>query len=91
METEFGCAGDGNCDQCIGRSTPMLTRHHRWWPKNEYTTDLEKKFRNHPAHIDLMAWCEHRRLHFEQKPPQKPSINHMVAFLMRYERNKKDV
>lgn len=78
------CKGRGSCDQCVARRMGMvITRHHIWHPKDKYTSDIERRFRNHPDHIRMMPWCEHRELHLTQKPPEKPPIAHMVAFLRR--------
>lgn len=60
-----------------------LSRHHRFWPRDDYRTKLERAFRNHPGNIDLLPNCQHRELHLTTKPPEKPPGSQMAAFLLR--------
>lgn len=56
-------------------------RHHRYWPKDQYTTPLERKFRNDPRNIDYdICRCMHELEHLK-KPPKKPSVAFMRRFL----------
>lgn len=55
--------------------------HHQYWPKSEYRTDLEKRFRN--AFVELMCRSEHNEIHHHRKP-EKPSVYEMRQILEDY-------
>lgn len=63
----------------------ILTRHHLWWPKSDYVTETEKRFRDLDVNIVLIPDCVHAILHKHQKPPQKPPVEYMEAMLDLYE------
>jgi hypothetical protein len=86
MEKEpiIECKGQGTCSECLARKIGVfITSHHRFHPAKLYRTPLEKEFRNHPDNMDFMAWCEHSELHATTKPPEKPPLSHMRAFLFK--------
>lgn len=68
--------------------SPVDTIHHIYWPRTEYTTPLERKFRNHPDNKVNLPWCEHKQKHIEEEPPEKPTVAEMGAFLLRKAFNK---
>ncbi len=56
-------------------------RHHIWYPRNQYQTPLEKRFRNHPDNIQIMCRMAHELIHLTQEPPEKPLPEVMRLFL----------
>lgn len=78
------CLKQGSCRECISRKLGVfMTKHHRFHPASSYRTKIEQQFRNHPDNIDNIPWCEHVEHHATTKPPQKPPVEHMRAFLLR--------
>lgn len=57
--------------------------HHRWWPKRDYKTPLEKAFRELPENKVRMRVDDHRKLHATTEPPKKPSIESMRLAVQR--------
>lgn len=51
--------------------------HHLFYPRGDYDTPLEHKFRNLPENKQQICRYEHERIHFEQLPPTKPSFEVM--------------
>lgn len=57
----------------------FVDTHHPFWPRCEYTTPLEKRFRKQfvmPIHRAI-----HDEIHARLAPPPKPTPNTMRAFL----------
>lgn len=52
-------------------------RHHLWWPRRDYQTKLERKFRQLPCNIVRMDARVHAILHLVQAPPRKPPVSFM--------------
>lgn len=70
---------------CKYANTPecLLTKHHLYWPSPDYTTKIEKDFRNLEQNIQReVPRCEHDEIHATQDPPEKPSTDFMVGFLI---------
>lgn len=62
---------------------PFASNHHKWWPKDQYTTPLEKAFRTAEVNIERdICRCMHDLEHCK-RPPRKPSIAFMKRFLGR--------
>lgn len=81
---QSSCMGEGTCDRCVQTHSEItMTDHHLFYPRNEYTTPLERRFRNHPDNRVSLPWCEHKARHALEKPPTKPSIQKMSAFLVK--------
>ena len=56
---------------------PFADDHHEVWPACEYTTPLEKRYRNLEVNIVRgICRCMHDLEHLKQKPP-KPSVAKM--------------
>lgn len=56
---------------------PFADDHHKFWPRDEYTTPTEKKFRNLECNIVRgICRCLHDLEHLK-KPPKKPTLNIM--------------
>jgi hypothetical protein len=84
LPSEQECIGQGTCDMCLARRVGrVVTRHHIYHPSNDYTSSIERRFRNHPDNIEDLPWCEHKLLHAKNDPPPKPSIEYMAGFLIR--------
>ena len=68
-----------------------MQRHHRYWPRRDYKTRVEKKFRNLPCNIDLLSAAEHTRVHKRfpyGTPGGKPSRTAMFAAIQKHEEGK---
>lgn len=52
--------------------------HHLYWPKNQYTTPVEKEFRELPENKERMCMSEHSDLHRLEAPPDKPDREEML-------------
>lgn len=50
--------------------------HHLYWPRNEYQTKTERKFRNLGENVITLCRFKHDLLHLE-KPPHKPDFQTM--------------
>lgn len=61
-------------------------RHHIFWPRRNYTTPLEKAFRNLPCNVIRLPVGEHRLIHATQSAPAKPS-HHEIASLVNLHRD----
>lgn len=69
MEGECPIHGADGCTE--------KNRHHLWWPRKSYKSQLEKEFRR--LHIVWMCVEAHKLLHATTKPPKKPSAREMRA------------
>jgi hypothetical protein len=59
-------------------------RHHLWWPRKDYQSPLERKFRGLSCHIVVMDVRAHQLLHILTAPPEKPSREDMKAAIERH-------
>lgn len=57
----------------------LQSTHHVYWPRRDYTTSLEKRFRNLPANKELLPRCLHDELHATLESPEKPSYEYMES------------
>lgn len=56
---------------------PFADDHHNYWPAPEYTSPIEKKFRNLECNIIRgICRCMHDLEHLK-KPPRKPTLEVM--------------
>ena len=63
----------------------MTNRHHLAFPKKEYTTALERKFRGTPCLIvEMDAWV-HALVHSVSEPPRKPTVADMREAIKRHQ------
>lgn len=51
--------------------------HHLYYPKAEYTTPTEKRFRELDANKILGCRALHNLRHYTENPPKKPSVQEM--------------
>jgi hypothetical protein len=51
---------------------------HYYWPARDYTTPIEKEFRELPENKDEKCMAEHDERHRTERPPQKPSRDEML-------------
>lgn len=61
-------------------------RHHIWFPRREYTTPLERRFRQLPCNIIRMDAQAHKLLHLNMQPPRKPARDDMLTAIERHDR-----
>lgn len=59
-------------------------RHHLWWPRSAYVTQIERTFRELPCNIVRMDIVQHRELHVITPPPPKPSREFQMACISRH-------
>lgn len=60
---------------------PYADDHHRFWPAHEYTSPLEKKFREADVNVVRgICRCIHNLEHLK-RPPEKPSADEMREVL----------
>lgn len=55
--------------------------HHLFWPKNQYTSKLEKLYRELPEHKVQICRAEHDERHATERPPKKPPVETIIAAL----------
>ena len=69
-------------DDCKYRGTAqcLITNHHLYWPKPDYTTHTEKAFRELPENKVPLPRCLHDLEHL-QAPPDKPDLIAMKIML----------
>lgn len=60
-------------------------RHHLWWPRRDYKTPVERKFRGLPCNIIVMDVRIHQALHIYGTPPTKPNLNFMRESIKRHQ------
>ena len=63
----------------------MLTVHHLFWPRRDYQTDVERRFRTLPWNKLEMPMDAHEMLHRYAPPPSKPSLEEMLDAVEAYE------
>jgi hypothetical protein len=66
----------------MGTPDCIITTHHLYWPSYEYTDKIDRKFRELPQNKQRLSWCDHQEVHANQEPPEHPSKQDMVAFLV---------
>lgn len=60
---------------------PFADNHHLYWPKSEYNTPLERKFRESSFNIVRgICRCMHDLEHLK-RPPRKPTPDEMKRAL----------
>ncbi len=52
--------------------------HHEYYPKRDYTTPIEKEFRELEENKTPMCMAEHDQIHRDFGPPDKPSRDEML-------------
>ena len=60
------------------------TKHHKYYPKCDYKTPLEKKFRWHRANIEYLCRYEHDLEHINNPKVEKPTRDFMIKFLSQH-------
>lgn len=65
-------ASEGGCYQ---------NEHHLYWPRRDYTSSVERAFRQLPENKELICRAEHDELHATESPPPMPSRNEMLIVL----------
>ena len=53
--------------------------HHTKYPASEYTSPLEKTYRNLPENKVQLCRDEHDELHATEQPPVKPTAREMLG------------
>lgn len=55
--------------------------HHLYYPARDYTTPLEKEFRQLPENRQQTCRWEHELIHLEDPAPRKPKAEQMIQAL----------
>lgn len=58
--------------------------HHDFYPRSDYRTPTEKRFRELPENKELLCRAEHDERHATEAPPQKPPREVMLGALAIY-------
>ncbi len=65
-------------------------RHHVFWPRRAFRTQVERTFRTTPSLV-IPAWIpSHRLLHAELPTPPRPDRDEMLAILAHLEEKRTD-
>lgn len=73
------CPGaDESCKYWDSKHGCRTNVHHKMWPKRDYTTPIEREFRELPENKERMCMQEHDLLHQTERPPQKPDRETML-------------
>lgn len=62
-----------------------MTVHHLYWPRRDYQTELERRFRTLPWNKVEMPAAAHELLHRYAAPPRKPPLEEMLAAIEVYD------
>lgn len=62
------------CERCKDPRC-FTDRHHLYWPRKAYRSQLEKRFRG--MFIEVIPRCLHNEIHRTTQPPEKPSPDFM--------------
>lgn len=67
--------------------TEKLQRHHLAWPRRDYKTRIEKRFRQLPCMIVRLSAEAHRAIHkqYNATPGGKPSKQFMLDTIRNHE------
>lgn len=71
----------GGCDpnpECHFYPECYEDNHHLYWPRNDYTSLIERQFRALPENMTLICREEHEAIHANFAPPEKPSEHFMA-------------
>jgi len=60
---------------------PKWNVHHIWWERRDYTSKLDKAFRNATENKIAVPMRNHKHLHAMLLPPPKPSRQQMFDLL----------
>lgn len=53
--------------------------HHLYWPKRDYTTPIQREFRELPENKESLCMAEHDDKHRFESPPTMPSRDEMLV------------
>lgn len=66
-----------DCKYFNGAEGCHSSTHHEYWPRSDFTTPLEKSFRELPENKFDICRQMHDEIHAFDEPPIKPSIEVM--------------
>lgn len=70
------CSPDPNCKYFERGCFEDLDHHY--WPAKDYTTPVEKEFRELPENKSMKCRVIHEQRHATEQPPLKPSRDFML-------------
>jgi hypothetical protein len=73
-------AGEG-CPLFNSKAGCHTDIHHELWPAYQYSTPVERQFRELSENKVRMCRNEHNELHATEFPPHKPTLRDMLAAL----------
>jgi len=68
-----------DCEEC--EHCQPYNRHHLWWPRTEYMTRVERRFRNLGQFVVHVCPVAHEKAHHYFEPPVKPNREFMLDAL----------
>ncbi len=79
-----------DCPRRLSQLGCRIILHHLFWPASEYTTPLEKKFRE--LKINLVPMCEYEEiiLHQTTEPPPKPTET-LMQYVVDHEKMRQEL
>lgn len=69
----------------MAKTAKRQNNHHLFWPRREYTHDLERRFRDLPCLQTSIDVEVHALLHRLYPPPHKPSEEQMEWLIQRHD------
>ncbi|GEM_PF-6698322 len=63
----------------------MVTVHHLYWPRRDYQTQVERRFRSLPWNKIDMPADAHELIHRYAPPPAKPPLEEMLSAVEMWE------
>ena len=75
---ELSCSNQQDCPLFNSEEGCREDQHHIYYPASEYTTPLEKRFRNFSGNVITICRRYHNDLHATQEPLHKPSREYMM-------------
>lgn len=69
------CKSEAECPLVGG---PRMDTHHEVYPACDYTSEIERMYRNLGSNIVRICRCQHMELHRTEEPPVKPPMLDML-------------
>lgn len=64
------------------------SKHHLWWPRRDYKTDIERRFRGLPCNVVELQHDTHLLIHEYQEPPTKPLPMEMARAIRHHDQGR---
>lgn len=77
----YPCKNKENCPQKEFKRGCYEDVHHKYYPRNNYRTSIEKEFRELESNKELSCRQRHNDIHAMESPPMKPTHIEMLTAL----------